>query len=169
MEMDSYAGYSNASMDHQLSYANTATAQAEQQTQVGPEWGQQFVDNFFQTQPAAQPMYIGAEYVNSPTGAAPPQNSTGQYYQYGASQPVYINSAQPQGAYSQQPQMQQASYGAGYYEQPRAQQGMSYANMPQFQAPQYQSYPPPGGSQVYMMPPVVKKQSASKKKKGMCC
>eukprot|EP00922_Rhytidocystis_sp_ex-Travisia-forbesii_P014080 GHVS01021026.1.p1 GENE.GHVS01021026.1~~GHVS01021026.1.p1 ORF type:complete len:154 (+),score=37.76 GHVS01021026.1:163-624(+) len=148
--------------------------------EVGPEWGQQFVDNFFQAQPATQagqPMYTSGEYVNTPTanyGGSPMQPMSAAGLQQ---QQVYYTAAAPPMAqqptvYQQQPGYgsQAVSYSGGYYEPSRSiQQQAGYA-VPQFQAPQYSSYAPQGGSQVYMMPPVVKKSSSSKKKKqGMCC
>eukprot|EP00922_Rhytidocystis_sp_ex-Travisia-forbesii_P070846 GHVS01105770.1.p1 GENE.GHVS01105770.1~~GHVS01105770.1.p1 ORF type:complete len:178 (+),score=18.62 GHVS01105770.1:134-667(+) len=177
--MESYTAYPGTATDQQNGYAVTTNAQPEPQTQVGPEWGQQFVDNFFQTQPAtqgAQPMYTSGEYVNTPSnvnygGASPVPMSSSQQAYYTSAAP-----AMAQGIYQQPPPNagyggygNQVSYSAGYYEPNRSMQPAGYG-VPQFQAPQYASYAPQGGSQVYMMPPVVKKSSSSKKKKqGMCC
>eukprot|EP00922_Rhytidocystis_sp_ex-Travisia-forbesii_P051819 GHVS01076936.1.p1 GENE.GHVS01076936.1~~GHVS01076936.1.p1 ORF type:complete len:167 (+),score=38.43 GHVS01076936.1:230-730(+) len=166
--MESYASYPPSSPDQQQQQNAylPATGQPEAQTQVGPEWGQQFVDNFFQTQPPTQgghQLYTSGEYVNTPTnmnynGASPPSNQQAYYTAAASATPM------------DQPQ-QVAGGGQGYYEPTRSIQHPppSYG-VPQFQAPQYNSYAPQGGSQVYMMPPVVKKTSSHKKKKqGMCC
>eukprot|EP00922_Rhytidocystis_sp_ex-Travisia-forbesii_P069454 GHVS01103642.1.p1 GENE.GHVS01103642.1~~GHVS01103642.1.p1 ORF type:complete len:173 (+),score=33.47 GHVS01103642.1:165-683(+) len=172
--MEGYSTYPTAAEQNNAGYGGTPPHAQEQQTQVGPEWGQQFVDNFFQTQPAGGPqgahsLYTSGEYVNSPNnvnyGGPPPAagaplgcyNAIPQMYTTGQTQ------GGAQGAYNQ------VSYSAGYYEPNRAQQAQAGYALPQFQAPQYSSYAPQGGSQVYMMPPVVKKSSSKKKKQGICC
>eukprot|EP00922_Rhytidocystis_sp_ex-Travisia-forbesii_P051817 GHVS01076934.1.p1 GENE.GHVS01076934.1~~GHVS01076934.1.p1 ORF type:complete len:188 (+),score=33.82 GHVS01076934.1:238-801(+) len=187
--MEAYASYppSSPEQQQQQNAYMPATGQPEAQTQVGPEWGQQFVDNFFQTQPptqGGQQIYTSGEYVNTPTnmnynGTSPPSNQQAYYTaaasatpmdqpQQVAGQGIYQQTAN--GAYAQA-YANPAGYSAGYYEPTRSIQHPPPAyGVPQFQAPQYNSYAPQGGSQVYMMPPVVKKTSSHKKKKqGMCC